>query len=308
MYLLSGHKLYTDSVFQEFFLVFYLGIMACGNNHLDLEILRELECPVCQEYMEPPITLCERGHNICSVCKPNVQTCGICRGDYLNTRNITLENIARSCIFPCKHHEEGCVEILPLERRKSHYLDCVYETRACPFNKLSKSECPWQGLLSGIKDHVMNVHDFETDSRKEDGEFALHLKDFGRSKSYFASVLKLGEHFSVLFKTTENEFFCIVILTGNKTKASEYKYRFTIEKADLTEYMSSDLKVQSICNNLEDILKPGTCAAFLYGSVAKFLDTDKILNCEMEIYKDDDLASSEELRKKLPHIVPRSFV
>lgn len=32
-------------------------------------LLKELKCPVCMEYMVPPIKLCTSGHNICSKCR-----------------------------------------------------------------------------------------------------------------------------------------------------------------------------------------------------------------------------------------------
>ena len=35
-------------------------------NSVEQIVLRQLECPVCMEYMRPPITLCANGHNICN--------------------------------------------------------------------------------------------------------------------------------------------------------------------------------------------------------------------------------------------------
>ena len=192
-----------------------------------------------------------------------------------------------------------------LMEKVNHLKYCVYQTRVCPFTKLSKGDCSWKGLLSEMKEHVLNDHGFETDTRKEDGEFDVHLKDFGPSESYFASVTKFGEHFSVLCKTTVWNFYCAVIITGDKKKASEYKYRLTIKKADHIMYTCCNNKVQSICNNSEDILKPATCAAFLYGSVEKVLSTDMILICSVDIYKEDDLTACEETTKNHPYIVAR---
>ena len=277
--------------------------MASGSKHLDLQLLGELECPVCHEYMEPPIILCQNGHNICNVCKPKVHKCGVCRSSYMSTHNITLENITRFCIYPCKNQEEGCAETMTLTEKASHLKYCVYQTRVCPFTKIFKAECSWKGLLSEMKEHVLNDHGFETDTRKEDGEFDVHLKDFGPSESYFASVFKLGEHFSVFCKTTKGKFLCAVIFTGGRKKETEYKYRLTIKKANHMMYTCSGIKVQSICNNSEDVLKPSTCAAFFYETVEKFLSTDKVLICSVDIYKEDDLTASEETTKKDLYIV-----
>ncbi|KAJ4432539.1 hypothetical protein ANN_21162 [Periplaneta americana] len=44
------------------------------------ELLQGLECPVCFDYMVPPITLCENGHNICKICKPKLFECPTCKG------------------------------------------------------------------------------------------------------------------------------------------------------------------------------------------------------------------------------------
>jgi Seven in absentia protein family. len=279
--------------------------MASSSKHVDLQLLRELECPVCHEYMEPPIILCEKGHNICYVCKPKVNACGLCRSNYLSTQNLTLENIARFCMYPCKNQEEGCAETMTLTEKQSHLKYCVYQTRVCPFTKIFKAECSWEGLLSEMKEHVLNDHGFETDTRKEDGEFDVHLKDFGPSESYFASVTKFGEHFSVLCKTTVWNFYCAVIITGDKKKASEYKYRLTIKTADHIKYTCSDINVQSICMDYEDIMDSFKCAAFLYMTVDKFQGTDKVLICNMDIYKEHDLTACEDPPKKIPYILAR---
>ena len=62
---------------------------------LTLDLLPELECPVCLEYMLPPITMCENGHNICSTCKPKLLKCPTCSGAVMNVRNKSLENLAK---------------------------------------------------------------------------------------------------------------------------------------------------------------------------------------------------------------------
>ncbi|KAJ4451994.1 hypothetical protein ANN_03478 [Periplaneta americana] len=43
----------------------------------DQKILRELECPVCYEYMEPPISICQSGHAICVTCRPRMRKCPV---------------------------------------------------------------------------------------------------------------------------------------------------------------------------------------------------------------------------------------
>ncbi|KAG5869055.1 hypothetical protein JTB14_032241 [Gonioctena quinquepunctata] len=54
-------------------------------------LLTELECPICMEYMKPPIWMCSMGHSICNSCKPNVMKCPTCQVGLKRNRNFALE-------------------------------------------------------------------------------------------------------------------------------------------------------------------------------------------------------------------------
>jgi len=73
------------------------------------DVLEQLECPVCMQYMLPPITLCGNGHNVCSSCKQKLQNFPPCNEPFFQTRNRTLEKLALriECPFPNEPH--GCV-------------------------------------------------------------------------------------------------------------------------------------------------------------------------------------------------------
>lgn len=38
------------------------------------------ECPVCFDYVLPPILQCQSGHLVCSSCRPKLTCCPTCRG------------------------------------------------------------------------------------------------------------------------------------------------------------------------------------------------------------------------------------
>ena len=38
------------------------------------------ECPVCFDYVLPPILQCQSGHLVCSTCRPKLNGCPTCRG------------------------------------------------------------------------------------------------------------------------------------------------------------------------------------------------------------------------------------
>jgi len=55
---------------------------------LSKDVLENLECPACMQYMLPPITLCGNEHNISSSscsCKQKIQKCPNCRELFSDT-------------------------------------------------------------------------------------------------------------------------------------------------------------------------------------------------------------------------------
>lgn len=63
------------------------------NDTLDL-----LECPVCYEYMTPPIFQCREGHPICKDCTEKVKICPTCRGSFIDARCRILDRLAESLL------------------------------------------------------------------------------------------------------------------------------------------------------------------------------------------------------------------
>jgi len=49
--------------------------------------------------------------NICNVCRPKVPHCPTCRQQFLNTRNVALEKLARQVKSPCTYRKYGCTEL-----------------------------------------------------------------------------------------------------------------------------------------------------------------------------------------------------
>lgn len=49
-----------------------------SSNNTDLASL--FECPVCFDYVLPPIIQCQSGHLVCANCRPKLTCCPTCRG------------------------------------------------------------------------------------------------------------------------------------------------------------------------------------------------------------------------------------
>ena len=79
------------------------------------------ECPVCFDYVLPPILQCHAGHLVCSNCRPKLTCCPTCRGQLGgNIRNLAMEKVASTVMFPCKYSSGGCaVSLLHTEKVRS---------------------------------------------------------------------------------------------------------------------------------------------------------------------------------------------
>jgi hypothetical protein len=123
---------------------------------LDEALLKELECPVCMEYMVPLIKLYTNGHNICSKCKESVVWCPTCRAEFIEISNVALGNVARSQKFPSANRQSGCLQLFSTEHIAEHHTVCVYGEIGYPF-KLNTNRS-WNGLQSDLKAHAKAAH------------------------------------------------------------------------------------------------------------------------------------------------------
>lgn len=51
-----------------------------AGNNMSTDLASLFECPVCFDYVLPPILQCQSGHLVCSNCRPKLTCCPTCRG------------------------------------------------------------------------------------------------------------------------------------------------------------------------------------------------------------------------------------
>jgi len=104
------------------------------SNYISLEELKDyFECPICLNVpRKAPIWQCDKGHTICSSCRPKVVTCPQCRARYTaGNRNYFAERLLERVPVPCSFLEQGCeVELVP-SKIKKHELECDYRDIVC---------------------------------------------------------------------------------------------------------------------------------------------------------------------------------
>ena len=247
--------------------------------HLDHDLLKTLQCPVCLEYMLSRITLCENGHNICANCRSTLSDCPSCKGRFLQVRNIALEDIARNAMYPCRNRQGGCNEILSGDDTVAHESTCLYEKRVCPFRKLSGDSCIWTGVLSQVVDHVRCDHGCQTQNSL--GIFVLKLETLCASKHYTQAVFAFGELFFIFWETKENHIHLAVFHAGPKTDTEEFMYKFSVKRNN--EKISMRAICHSYLQEASTVLQPGECVVLPYGTVLKYLSKNGDLSCDIKI-------------------------
>ena len=240
---------------------------------VDEALLSDLECPVCMEYMVPPIKLCTNGHNICSKCRGTVQRCPICRAEFSVTRNVALENIVRRQKYPCANRQNGCRDRFSIEHVAKHQAACVYGKINCPLNLYGT--CSWNGLKTGLKRHAKAAHP------------GYVLEESSFHSPYLSGALAIlscfGELFTCYIDKRDGRYYGAVQLIGTSSEASKYKCEFKLLAENGVEQICNTFLVQGYSENFETIFSSGNCFNLHEQTVNKFVKENE-LNLYIYLY------------------------
>ncbi|KAF0986548.1 hypothetical protein HZS_6827 [Henneguya salminicola] len=116
-------------------------------NSSDLKTL--FECPVCYDYITPPIYQCLRGHPVCSSCLSKLHRCPTCRESLSpRARNLIMEKICALLKFPCKYSQYGCKKNLSSDCKNEHEIQCHHRQYECPCPGIT---CSWLGSINEVR-------------------------------------------------------------------------------------------------------------------------------------------------------------
>jgi len=225
-------------------------------------MLKELECPVCMEYMVPPLKLCTNGHNICSKCRESVQVCPTCRASFSETRNVALENIVRIQKYPCANRQSGCLELFSIEHIVKHHSVCVYGKIECPLCLFKL--CSWNGLKNNLKEHIKAAHPkyFSEVSTFHDASLSNSVLIL----SYF------GELFTYYKKKADGRYYCAVQLIGTSSEVSKYKCEFSLRAANGIEQISNTFFIRGYSEDFQTIFNSGKCLKLDEDTATSFVE------------------------------------
>lgn len=224
---------------------------------LEQSLLNELECPVCMEYMRPPITLCGNSHNICNTCKPKVEQCPTCTEPFTSMRNLTLEKLAEEVKYPCTYRKYGCRETYNFNAIGEHQDSCQYAPQICPVTKIETETCGWSGNFSEMKKHLGEAH--ENNCLPVSCLQPIFLSDVDDSKVSFRFLFYDDEIFFCRFRIKDDLFRGVVNYVGPAQKEPKYRYKIKLFNEETQEVVSFRLALKNFTECDVDPLDSGNC-------------------------------------------------
>ncbi|PNF19731.1 hypothetical protein B7P43_G14772 [Cryptotermes secundus] len=221
-----------------------------------------LECPVCLEYMTPPITMCSSGHSVCQACRPRMTSCPTCRRPLLGIRNYALELLARELQLPPR----------PADAPQATCLDtCPYEPEyGCPL------ECSWTGRHSELGKHLSERHSDKilegTGGQSCRWDLPLSVKDT-RVIFAFGKVFLYQQR----LHTIKRVFYIVVQYVGPEEEASRFKYEVELRSGSGAQKMTVIGNVTlHYYQDINAVYEAGNCVTLDY-DVVKNVAEDKLI-------------------------------
>ena len=259
--------------------------MQSESSDMEQILLSVMKCPVCNEYMVPPITLCVNGHNVCGICKPKLDVCPTCRDLFLGVKNEALEKLAREVKYPCSYQKFGCKEVLALYMLVEHQSKCPNGQLTCPAAKhpLYVQSCDWIGNYKEVKNHLVEKHlEMCVDYGVVESR-TIHA--FSNLCGFDKFVFVYDE---VFFRTVSmmNDMLCVAVqYIGQPENAAKYQYRVKLVNNDNTEGVTVMQLTRSFDENLDDVFKSDNCGK-LHFDVVNPPETEEVdLKFKLEILK-----------------------
>ncbi|KAG7299542.1 hypothetical protein JYU34_016503 [Plutella xylostella] len=250
-------------------------------------LLRLLECPVCLECMEPPMSQCRRGHLVCAGCRARLSACPVCRTAFSSVRNRAMEGVSEIVRYACRH---GCGKLVRLRRRAAHEASCERRRYACP-----APACAARTLLphNDLAAHFQSKHAAMV---KKGRKHRLAVKvNEERHENHIILALQEFFHLRVDVDLRNWDMTLCVAYIGPKNKANTYTYEVTVEGKHHNRHASYSRTVHCDLENASLNCSRKDCFYLSLDQAVNFLrvknrdcDADNILNVNLAITKNDE--------------------
>jgi hypothetical protein len=250
-------------------------------------VLTELQCPACKEYMEPPITFCLGGHNICSNCRPTVSRCPTCKKGFLKTRNVSLENLSLQIKFPCSYSQYGCKDTFPYSAIREHKAKCGYRPERCPVDYLMlKMICTWTGIANRVKQHLQTAHSDLCEDYNHD--YYLEFSSSHASNYQYKFVFAYNEIFCCRLLIEREILYVILHYIGPAENDMKYRYIVLVKNEEDTESFAVTHLARRFTVPDDNLFFPKNCLKLHRDVTDRFRNEKDKLVVLMEILKVDE--------------------
>lgn len=244
------------------------------------KMMLDMECPVCQEVMIPPIYQCVVGHSVCDACKPKLKECPTCRNTIANTRNFTLERISENLRYKCKNRIDGCTFETNSSGIRQHEVECKFNPHHCPLHNILN--CDWLGKANKIFTHVKSKH---PDHFQDNSIFSVPYNSTCVSNESMKIMRVHGEIFKIRFNYSNQmkQVSCTVQFTGPNTEASRFMYEMHVMDMNNTGLQLMSKKYCGASSDDIDDLKH--CTMWHLDMVLPFASTENLLKLRCVVTK-----------------------
>ncbi|KAG9510674.1 E3 ubiquitin-protein ligase Siah1, partial [Fragariocoptes setiger] len=222
------------------------------------------ECPVCFDHVTPPIIQCQNGHLVCKSCRNKITSCPTCRVPIssLTIRNLQLERLALTLLFPCKYNTSGCELKLTCSNKAEHEVDCEFRPYKCP---CPGTACKWSGPVDQVMEHLTQQHKSITTLSGEDIVFLATDINLNGAVDWVMVQSCFDQHFLLVLEKQElkpgrQQFFAMVCLIGPQRLADNFSYR--LELNGKRRRLQWEGTPRSICEGVQSIMSSYDCLVF----------------------------------------------
>ena len=114
-----------------------------------------MNCPVCFNFMCPPVYQCTQGHPICASCSPQIDTCPQCRVSMsIKIRCLLVEQLLEREMFDCQYRSSGCSEKVKYSEKSTHEGKCPMRPFQCPH----RCSLKYSGSDKDLIEHLKTDH------------------------------------------------------------------------------------------------------------------------------------------------------
>ncbi|CDS42403.1 e3 ubiquitin protein ligase siah1 [Echinococcus multilocularis] len=243
-------------------------------NSMDLVSL--FECPVCMDFALPPILQCQSGHIVCASCRSKLSSCPTCRGNLENIRNLAMEKLAASILFPCKYALTGCAETFHYTVKAEHESVCEHRPYSCPCPGTS---CKWLGQLDQVMPHLLQSHKSITTLQGEDIVFLATDITLPGAVDWVMMQSCFGHYFMLVLEKQERVspdqfFFALVLLIGTKKQADQFVYKLDLTAS--TRRLTWEATPRSIHDGVQTAIANSDCLVFDSNMAQLFADNGSL--------------------------------